>query len=96
VTNKNIPSPNESQETRNNQQFVEGQSKEVNVEGYAEITSLAQALKDLKFPASKDQILNFYQDRESNREVISRLKNIEDKQYYDVSEVAKSTHLVTK
>jgi hypothetical protein len=95
MPDKKIPSSEESQETRNKQEFVEGQSKDVNVEGYAEITSLAQAFKNLGFPATKSEIVNFYQSGEPNSEVLARLRDIEDKQYSNVSEIARATHLVS-
>ena len=66
MSNNNIPSSEESQETRNKQEFVEGQSKDVNIAGYPEVTSLAQALKNLGFPASKNQIVTFVQSQQPN------------------------------
>jgi hypothetical protein len=95
MPNNNIPSSEESQETRNKQEYVAGQSKDVNVESYSEVTSLAQALKNLGFPASKNQIVAFVQSQQPNSEVLSRLIDIEDKQYSNVSEVAKEAHLVS-
>lgn len=95
MSNNNIPSSEESQETRNKQEFVEGQSKDVNIAGYPEVTSLAQALKNLGFPASKNQIVTFVQSQQPNSEILSRLTDIEDKLYSNVSEVAKETHLVS-
>jgi hypothetical protein len=95
MSKNNIPSSEESQKTRNKQEYVEGQSKDVNVEGYSEVTSLAQVLKNFGFPASKNQIVAFVQSQQPNSEILSRLIDIEDKQYSNVSEVAKETHLVS-
>jgi hypothetical protein len=95
MSKNNIPSSEESQKTRNKQEYVEGQSKDVNVEGYSEVTSLAQVLKNFGFPASKNQIVAFVQSQQPNSEILSRLVDIEDKQYSNVSEVAKETHLVS-
>jgi hypothetical protein len=47
MSDNNIPSSEESQETRNKQEYVAGQSKDVNVDSYSNVTSLAQALKNL-------------------------------------------------
>jgi hypothetical protein len=95
MSKNNIPSSEESQKTRNKQEYVAGQSKDVNVEGYSEVTSLAQVLKNFGFPASKNQIVAFVQSQQPNSEILSRLIDIEDKQYSNVSEVAKETHLVS-
>jgi hypothetical protein len=43
------PSRSESQDVANKQEFVEGQRKEIDVKDYAEVQSLGQILKDLKF-----------------------------------------------
>ena len=56
---------------------VEGQRKEVNVESYSKVASLGQILKSLEFPASKDKIIQFVQQRSSgddNDELLSKLK----------------------
>jgi hypothetical protein len=95
MSNNNIPSSEESQETRNKQEYVGGQSKDVNVESYSEVTLLAQVLKNFRFPASKNQIVAFVQSQQPNSEILSKLTDIEDKQYSNVSEVAKETHLVS-
>ena len=73
---------------------VEGQRKEVNVESYSKVASLGQMLKDLEFPASKDKIIQFVQQRNSDDELISKLRNIEDRQYQNVSEVSKAAGMV--
>lgn len=42
---------------------IEGQRKQVNVESYSKTASLGQILKDLDFPASKDKIIQFLQQK---------------------------------
>ena len=42
---------------------IEGQRKEVNVESYSKTASLGQILKDLDFPASKEKIVQFVQQK---------------------------------
>jgi hypothetical protein len=74
---------------------VEGQRKEVNVESYSKTASLGQILKDLDFPASKDKIIQFVQQKNPAEGVLlSSLKKIEERQYQNVSDVAKSAGLV--
>ena len=74
---------------------VEGQRKEVNVESYSKTASLGQILKDLDFPANKDKIIQFVQQQQNpDNNVLSSLRNIEDRQYQNVSDVAKAAGLV--
>jgi Protein of unknown function (DUF2795) len=73
---------------------VEGQRKEVNVESYSKVASLGQILKDLDFPASKDKIIQFVQQRNSDDELLSKLKNIQDRQYQNVSDVSQAAGMV--
>jgi vacuolar-type H+-ATPase subunit H len=73
---------------------VEGQRKEVNVESYSKAASLGQILKDLDFPANRGKILQFVEARNPEPGILSSLQKIEDRQYQNVSEVAKSAGLV--
>ena len=74
---------------------IEGQRKEVNVESYSKTASLGQILKDLDFPASKDKIMQFVQQKNpTDGDLLSSLKKIEDRQYQNVSDVAKAAGLV--
>ena len=73
---------------------VEGQRKEVNVESYSKVASLGQILKDLDFPTNKAKILEFVKMRNANGDILSSLQRIKDKQYQNVSEVAKAAGLV--
>ena len=73
---------------------VEGQRKEVNVESYSKAASLGQMLKDLDFPANRAKILQFVEARNPEPGILSSLQKIEDRQYQNVSEVAKSAGLV--
>jgi Protein of unknown function (DUF2795) len=86
--------PAEVQKVVSEEAGVEGQRKEVNVESYSKVASLGQILKDLEFPASKDKIIQFVQQRNSDGELISKLKNIEDRQYQNISEVSKAAGMV--
>jgi Protein of unknown function (DUF2795) len=74
---------------------VEGQRKEVNVESYSKVASLGQILKDLNFPAGKDKIIQFVQQKNpAGGDLLSSLKKIEDRQYQNVSDVTKAAGLV--
>jgi hypothetical protein len=56
---------------------------------------LARALKDLEFPANKNEIVEFVQ-RKSNEasQIIPVLKKIEERKYYNVADITLSTKLV--
>jgi uncharacterized protein DUF2795 len=73
---------------------VEGQRKEVNVESYSKAASLGQILKDLDFPTNRAKILQFVETRNPEPGILLSLQKIEDRQYQNVSEVAKSAGLV--
>lgn len=83
---------------------VEGQRKEVNVGDYAKTAALGQLLKDLDFPADKNNIIEFIQQSqkpsnittENKQEILSLLQgNLKDgNQYQNVSEVARAAGIV--
>jgi Protein of unknown function (DUF2795) len=87
----NPPSRFESQDTANKQEFVEGQRKEVDVKDYAEAQDLGQILKDLEFPANKNQIITFVERHEPNDGLLTKLRDIQEKEYQNVSEVAQAS-----
>jgi vacuolar-type H+-ATPase subunit H len=86
--------PAEVQKVVSEEAGVEGQRKEVNVESYSKVASLGQVLKDLDFPTNKVKILEFVKMRNANGDILSSLQRIKDKQYHNVSEVAKAAGLV--
>jgi hypothetical protein len=87
----NPPSRSEAQDTVNKQEFVEGQRKEIDVKDYAEAQTLGQVLKDLEFPATKNQIITFVEQHELNNELLTKLRDIQEKEYRNVSEVAQAS-----
>ncbi len=91
MSEKSPPSRAESQDTANKQEFIEGQRKEVDVKDYEEAQSLGQILKDLKFPATKNQIIIFVESQDPNNKLVSKLRDIQDKEYLSVSEVARAS-----
>ena len=86
--------PAEVQKVVSEEGGIEGQRKEVNVESYSKVASLGQILKDLKFPASKNNIVQFVQQKSPNSDLISALRKLQDRQYQNVSGVTKSVGLV--
>ena len=83
---------------------VEGQRKVVNVGDYAKTAALGQLLKDLDFPADKNNIIEFVQQSqqpsnfttENKHEILSLLqRNLKQgNQYQNVSEVTRSVGIV--
>ncbi len=94
----------EVQKAVSEQGGVEGQRKEVNVGDYVKTAAVGQLLKDLKFPADKNKIIQFVQlqetpiniSKEKKEDILYILqKNIEEeKQYQNVSEVTRAAGLV--
>lgn len=91
MSKKDPPSRSESQEVANKKEFVEGQRKVIDVKDYAEVQSLGQILKDLEFPATKAQIVTFVERHDPNSELLSKLKDIREKEYVNVFEVARAS-----
>jgi hypothetical protein len=77
---------------------IEGQRKEVNVEDYPKAVALGQLLKDIDFPANKQEIIKHVQQRSGSngdsQNILSTLRNIEDKEYQNVAEVTKAAGVV--
>ena len=53
-----------------------------------------QLKQDLEFPASKNNIVQFVQQKIPNSDLISVLRKLQDRQYQNVSGVTKSVGLV--
>lgn len=88
----------EFQKNVNEQAGVEGEKKEVNVGDYPKATALGQLLKDIEFPSDKQRILQHVQQRSGSnsdaKDILTTLRNIEDKQYQNVAEVTKAAGVV--
>ncbi|SRR6266545_7214119 len=92
-----IPKGDASGETEkiiSEQGGIEGQRKEVNVESYSNAASLGLLLKDLGFPASKDKIVKFAKEKGGDSEILAKLHSIQDRQYSNVSEIARASGMV--
>jgi Protein of unknown function (DUF2795) len=88
----------EYQRNVNEQSGVEGQRKEVDVGDYPKAAALGRLLKDIDFPSDKQGIIQHVQQRTGNnadaKDILTTLKNIEDKQYRNVAEVTKAAGVV--
>jgi hypothetical protein len=82
---------------------VQGQRKQVNVESYSKVAALGQILKNMDFPADKNNIIAFARQQTSaadnnnleNKEgALSALQNLEDREYKNVSDVTTALGLV--
>jgi hypothetical protein len=67
--------PGEVEKVISEQGGIEGQRKEVNVESYSKTASIGQILKNLDFPASKDKIVLFIQQKNPDDSVLSSIRN---------------------
>jgi uncharacterized protein DUF2795 len=86
--------PSKVQKAVSEEGGVEGQRKEVNVESYSKVASLGQTLKDLDFPATKDNIIEFLKQKNTSDDILSSIRKIENRQYQNVSDVTKAAGLV--
>ena len=82
---------------------VQGQRKEVNVESYSKVAAIGQILKDMDFPADKNKIISFAREQgaatdnknmENRDDVLSALKNLEEREYKNVSDVTTALGMV--
>ena len=93
-----IPSEENVGETKamvSEQAGVAGERKEVDVKDYPKAAAIAQVLKDLEFPADKNQIIDCVERaRPQSEEILSDIQKIEDKRYESVSDVTKAAGLV--
>lgn len=100
-----IPKEDDTQgkigEVISQQAGIEGQRKEVNVESYAEVAQVGQILKDIKFPANKQKIIEHIRQQQQssniqNKEnILTKLQEkLEEKEYKNVSDVTTTAGLV--
>lgn len=75
-----------------------GGRRDKTVSDFPKAAALAQILKDLEFPADKKQIEQFVEqsDKPESNEILSIVKNLDDKQYQNVSDVTEAARLVSK
>ena len=52
---------------------------------------MGQLLEDLKFPATKNQVVTFVERHDPNNELVPKLRDLQEKDYLNVFEVAKAS-----
>jgi hypothetical protein len=93
-----IPSSQNEGELRgriSEQGGIQGERKEVDVKDYPKAAAIAQVLKDMEFPANKKEIVDKVEmSSPQDKEILSEIQKIEDRQYQNVSDVTKAAGLV--
>lgn len=84
----------ETQKVISEQDSIPGERKVVNIEDYERVAALGQILKDLDFPANKDKIITFVKAYVVDKEILTKLEKIEDKEYKNVAEITHEAGLV--
>jgi methionine salvage enolase-phosphatase E1 len=68
--------------------------KKKEVQGdYGQLASLGQILKDIEFPANKNQIVEFVKFHNADQNILQQLQNIEEKEYQNSAEVTAAAWL---
>ena len=82
------------------QDKVPGQSRSKTINDFPYAAAIGRTLKSLEFPADKDKILQYLQQKQStnpeSNEVLSILQQIEEREYSNVADITKATGLVEK
>jgi hypothetical protein len=69
--------------------------KEVDIKDYSKAAAVGQILKDLEFPTDKKKIIKYAERaKPQSEEILSDLRKIEERQYKNISDVAKAAELV--
>jgi hypothetical protein len=96
-----IPSRQNEEDTQRvleAQNHIRGQRREQTVTDLPRAAAVGQALKDLRFPADKNRILQFVQEQSNTnpdcQKIAPLLDKIEARQYQNVSEITKAVGLV--
>ena len=84
----------ETQKVISEQDSIPGERKVVNIEDYERVAALGQILKDLDFPTNKDKIIKFVKAYVVDKEILTKLEKIEDKEYKNVAEITHEAGLV--
>jgi hypothetical protein len=73
----------------------------VNVESYAEVAQVGQILKDIKFPANKQKIIEHIRQQQQSENIqnkenilIKLQQKLEEREYKNVSDVTATSGLV--
>lgn len=92
MSKRNRPSKSKSQDTSNKQIFEGARNKGADIH-YSGKIPLAHILKDLKFPANKDQVVGFVREMGEHQDLVAVLRKIENRSYSNVAEVTKASGL---
>jgi hypothetical protein len=78
------------------QSQISGERKEKTVNDFPRTAAIGHLLKDLVFPADKQTIVTFLEkvDAPQSREILHIIEMLDEKQYQNVSEIAKAARLV--
>jgi hypothetical protein len=90
-----IPNSNNDDRTQkivDEQDNISGQRKEVQG-NYGQLASIGQILKDMNFPATKNEIVEYVKSKNADNNILERLQNIDDKEYQNSAEVASAVGL---
>ena len=90
-----IPNSNNDDRTQrivNEQDNIPGQRKEVQG-NYGQLASIGQILKDMDFPATKNEIVEYVKSKSADSNILERLQNIDEKEYQNSAEVASAVEL---
>jgi Protein of unknown function (DUF2795) len=96
-----IPSRAKEEETQRvieAQDHISGERREQTIRDFPGAAAVGQALKGLRFPSDKNKIVQFVQQQSNTnpdcQKIVPLLQRIEDRQYQNVSDVAKTAGLV--
>ena len=80
------------------QDKVPGQSRSKTINDFPYAAAIGRTLKSLEFPAHKDKVLQYLQQKQStnpeSNEVLSILQQIEEREYSNVADITKATGLI--
>jgi predicted AAA+ superfamily ATPase len=96
-----IPTDDNEEETLRvleKQESIPGERRDKAVCDVSEAAAVGQLLKDLHFPADKKRIVQFVEQssRPESIEILSIVRNLKERQYRNVSDVAEAAGLVSK
>jgi len=96
-----IPKESNEEQTRNTverQERVPGEQRDKTVTDFPQAAAVAQVLKDVNFPAQKQEIVRFVEQSNSpnKSDVLPLVQGIDDRQYQNVGEVTEAARLVQR
>ena len=88
---------NQNERSTNEQHDIPGQQKDVSVKDYPYAVELANVLKDIEYPANKNNIISSVKSVGNvDKNITELLEKLEDKQYSNSAEVVSATGLVER